>query len=61
MNLRREGNFVVIDKVNFQWTLRHGDEVTCLFNLRLNADNQPDGSTDLQRIGFEGKTSGEPR
>lgn len=61
VNLRREGNFVVIDKVNFQWTLRHGDEVTCLFNLRLNADNQPDGSTDLQRIGFEGKTSGEPR
>jgi type IV secretion system protein VirB9 len=61
VNFRREGNFIVLDKVNFQWTLRHGEEVTCLFNLRLNPDNQPDTASDLQRIGFEAKTSGEAR
>lgn len=53
VNFRREGNFLVIDKVNFQWTLRHGEEVTCLFNLRLDADNQPTAAPALHRIGFE--------
>ena len=26
VNFRREGAFLVVDKVNFQWTLRHGGE-----------------------------------
>ncbi len=61
VNFRREGNFLVIDKVNFQWTLRHGDEVTCLFNLRLDPDNQPIASPALQRIGFDATASPEAR
>jgi type IV secretion system protein VirB9 len=61
VNFRREGNFLVLDKVNFQWTLRHGDEVTCLFNLRLDPDNQPTASPALQRIGFDAKTTPEAR
>lgn len=61
VNFRREGNFLVIDKVNFQWTLRHGDEVTCLFNLRLDPDNQPVASPALQRIGFDARVTPEAR
>lgn len=61
VNFRREGNFIVIDKVNFQWTLRHGDEVTCLFNLRLDPDNQPVASPVLQRVGFDARTTPEAR
>jgi type IV secretion system protein VirB9 len=61
VNFRREGNFIVIDKVNFQWTLRHGDEVTCLFNLRLDPDNQPAASPALQRVGFDARTTPEAR
>jgi P-type conjugative transfer protein VirB9 len=33
-NYRREGNFVVVDKISRQWTLRSGDVATCVFNLR---------------------------
>lgn len=32
INYRREGDYLVVDKVAYQWTLRNGDEVTCLFN-----------------------------
>ena len=34
INGRREGNFIVIDKISRQWTLRSGDVSTCIFNLR---------------------------
>jgi len=27
---------LVVGKVNFQWTLRNGDEATCISNRRLN-------------------------
>lgn len=43
VNHHREGEYVVVDKVNFQWTLRSGEEVTCVFNLRLNDLNEPTG------------------
>ncbi len=33
VNYRREGEIIVVDKVAAQWTLRNGDEATCVFNL----------------------------
>ena len=35
INYRREGNYIVVDKVNGQWTLRNGEVTTCVFNTRL--------------------------
>ena len=32
VNSRREGQYIVVDKVAYQWSLRNGGEVTCLFN-----------------------------
>ena len=43
INFRREGEYVVVDKVNYQWSLRNGDTYLCLFNLRLNNLNEPTG------------------
>ncbi len=53
VNFRREASYVVVDKVNFQWTLRNGPESTCVFNLRLNNLNEPTGLEPYapQRIG----------
>ena len=53
VNFRREGAYVVVDKVNFQWTLRNGPESTCVFNLRLDNLNEPTGLEPYapQRIG----------
>ncbi len=52
-NFRREGAYVVIDKVNFQWTLRNGKESTCVFNLRRDKLNEPTGLEPYtpQRVG----------
>ena len=33
INYRREGEIIVVDQVAAQWTLRNGDEATCVFNL----------------------------
>jgi len=33
INYHREGEVVVVDKVAAQWTLRAGDQATCVFNL----------------------------
>ncbi|MDE1992295.1 MAG: TrbG/VirB9 family P-type conjugative transfer protein [Rhizobiaceae bacterium] len=41
VNFRREGDYIVIDKVADQWTLRNGDVATCVFNLRKSAGPQP--------------------
>jgi type IV secretion system protein VirB9 len=43
INFRREGEYLVVDKVNYQWTLRNGDTYLCLFNMRLNNLNEPTG------------------
>jgi type IV secretion system protein VirB9 len=53
VNHHREGEYVIVDKVNFQWTLRSGEEVTCVFNLRLNDLNEPTGLEPYapQRVG----------
>lgn len=41
VNFRREGDYIVIDKVANQWTLRNGDVATCVFNLKKPAHQQP--------------------
>ena len=41
INYRREGEFIVVDKVAAQWTLRNGDEATCVFNLSAAASTAP--------------------
>lgn len=33
-NFRREGEYIVVDKIAGQWMLRRGDSALCLFNLR---------------------------
>jgi type IV secretion system protein VirB9 len=33
VNYRREGNYIVVDKVSRQWTLRSGKVATCVFNM----------------------------
>ncbi|MGN8023621.1 P-type conjugative transfer protein VirB9 [Phyllobacterium sp. 22229] len=38
-NYRREGDYIVVDKIARQWMLRHGGYATCLFNL--NRKTQP--------------------
>ena len=35
VNHRREGDYLVVDGVHAQWTLRSGPEETCLFNLAV--------------------------
>ncbi|KAA0689481.1 conjugal transfer protein [Neorhizobium sp. P12A] len=41
VNFRREGDYIVIDKVADQWTLRNGDVATCVFNLKKTGHRQP--------------------
>lgn len=53
VNFRREGPFLVVDKIAAQWTLRAGEDVTCLFNLRLAQDEAPGPASAPQRIGFD--------
>lgn len=43
VNGRREGEYMVYDKVDFQWTLRNGTDSTCVFNQRLRETRQPTG------------------
>jgi type IV secretion system protein VirB9 len=58
VNYRREGPYIVVDKVNYQWTLRFGNEATCVFNHRLNNLNEPTGleSNGPQIIGAPKKS-----
>lgn len=43
VNFRTEGPYVVVDKVSPQWTLRNGEESTCIFNRRLTNIREPTG------------------
>ena len=43
VNFRREGAYVVVDKVALQWTLRNGEDATCVFNLRRTNVKEPTG------------------
>ncbi|MDP9734754.1 UNVERIFIED_ORG: type IV secretion system protein VirB9 [Rhizobium sp. SORGH_AS260] len=55
VNYRREADYIVIDKVSRQWTLRFGTESeTCLFNLRTAPADIPapiEGAVSPKRIG----------
>lgn len=37
VNFRREGDYIVVDKVADQWTLRNGTMTTCVFNLKTSS------------------------
>nr|WP_244480737.1 TrbG/VirB9 family P-type conjugative transfer protein [Mesorhizobium sp. Root157] len=41
VNFRREGDFIVVDGTATQFTLRDGNEWTCIFNLRRPAFGEP--------------------
>ena len=41
INYRREGAIIVVDKVAAQWTLRNGDQATCVFNLHAQKAPPP--------------------
>ena len=43
VNFRTEGPYVIVDKVSPQWTLRNGQESTCVFNRRLTNVHEPNG------------------
>lgn len=43
VNFRTEGPYVIVDKVSPQWTLRNGQESTCIFNRRLTNVHEPNG------------------
>ncbi|MBW9081311.1 TrbG/VirB9 family P-type conjugative transfer protein [Rhizobium pusense] len=55
VNYHREADYIVIDKVSRQWTLRFGTESeTCLFNLRTAPADIPapiEGAVSPKRIG----------
>ena len=55
VNYRREADYVVIDKVSRQWSLRYGTEgETCLFNLRTVPADIPapiEGAVAPKRMG----------
>lgn len=53
VNFRTEGPYVVVDKVSPQWTLRNGQESTCVFNRRLTNVHEPNGLEPYapQRVG----------
>lgn len=44
-NYRREGDYIVVDKIAKQWMLRRGDYATCLFNLNRRAAPDTDQPT----------------
>ncbi|SDR63672.1 type IV secretion system protein VirB9 [Rhizobiales bacterium GAS113] len=49
VNYRREGDALVVDKIAAQWTLRRGDEATCVFNL--TAVPAPERKNVMGRLG----------
>lgn len=55
VNYRREADYIVIDKVSRQWSLRYGtQEETCLFNLRTVPADIPapiEGALAPKRLG----------
>ncbi len=53
VNFRTEGPYVIVDKVAPQWTLRNGQESTCIFNRRLTNVHELNGLEPYapQRVG----------
>jgi P-type conjugative transfer protein VirB9 len=57
VNFRTEGPYVVVDKVGAQWTLRNGQDATCIFNRRRTNLHEPTGLEPYapQRVGATGQ------
>lgn len=57
VNFRTEGPYVVVDKVAAQWTLRSGQNATCIFNRRPSNLHEPTGLEPYapQRVGVTGQ------
>jgi type IV secretion system protein VirB9 len=60
VNYRTEGPYVLVDKVSPQWTLRNGQESTCIFNRRLTNVHEPNGLEPYapQRVGAASTSGG---
>jgi type IV secretion system protein VirB9 len=60
VNFRTEGPYVVVDKVSPQWTLRNGQDSTCIFNRRLTNVHEPNGLEPYapQRVGMPTPATG---
>ncbi len=60
VNFRTEGPYVIVDKVSPQWTLRNGQESTCIFNRRQTNIHEPNGLEPYapQRVGTTLKLGG---
>jgi type IV secretion system protein VirB9 len=60
VNFRTEGPYVIVDKVSAQWTLRNGQESTCVFNQRLTNMHEPNGLEPYapQRVGAAATVGG---
>lgn len=60
VNIRTEGPYVVVDKVAAQWTLRNGQDATCIFNRRRSNLHEPTGLEPYrpQRVGASGNKEG---
>ena len=52
-NFRREGEYIVVDGTATQYTLRDGDQWTCIFNLRKPDFGAPD--PDIMGPAFDSK------
>ncbi|MGO4569453.1 TrbG/VirB9 family P-type conjugative transfer protein [Rhizobium sp. 2YAF20] len=50
VNYRREGGYIVVDKVARQWTLRAGKVVTCVFNMKPPIGTQKQAEVKPQEI-----------
>ena len=53
VNFRREGDYIVVDKVSRQWTLRNGDIATCVFNLKHEASSASKIADATQMVGAQ--------
>lgn len=58
INYRREGEFIVVDEVGGQWTMRNGGSTACVFNLRAVKEpapkrNETDVQPDVQTVHAE--------
>ncbi|TIW30690.1 MAG: hypothetical protein E5V72_34280, partial [Mesorhizobium sp.] len=47
VNLRTEGEYMIVDKVARQFTLRAGDKTLCLYNRQSPSQRLPDPIEDI--------------
>jgi type IV secretion system protein VirB9 len=55
-NFRREGDYIVVDGTATQYTLRNGDQWTCIFNLRKPDFGAPDPDVMAPSLDDKAKT-----